>query len=138
MCRIFSDLPGVAIVVDDILVHGRDATEHDFRLCKVLQQCCYVNLKLNASKSMIGCSEVDYVGHRLTADGLLPMHDRMKSIMDLQDPTDHSERATFFTYGYICIKIHSKFICINRTAATGAKVRGVVLVKIGIRCCESN
>ena len=95
MCRIFSDLPGVEIVVDDILVHGRNAVEHDSRLRKVLQRCRDVNLKLNSSKSKIGCSEVNYVGHKLTADGLLPTRDRVKSIEELRDPQDHSELATF-------------------------------------------
>ena len=95
MCRIFSDLPGVEIVVDDILVHGKDAAEHDSRLRKVLQRCRDANLKLNAAKSKIGCSEVIYVGHRLTGDGLLPAPERIKSISSLGNPKDHDELGTF-------------------------------------------
>ena len=95
MCRIFSDLPGVEIVVDDILIHGRNVNEHDQRLRNVLQRCRDVNLKLNAAKSKLRCTEVDYVGHKLTKDGLMPTDDRVKSITTLPDPKDHSDLATF-------------------------------------------
>ena len=59
MCRIFSDLPGVEFVVDDILFHGKDAVKHNGWFKMVLQRCRDVNLKLNASKSKIGCSDFD-------------------------------------------------------------------------------
>ncbi|XP_033755877.1 uncharacterized protein LOC117338629 [Pecten maximus] len=68
----FGDLEGTEFVVDDILVHGRTLEEHNARLKAVLEKARQINLKLNKSKCVIGKSEVNYVGHTLTGDGMKP------------------------------------------------------------------
>ena len=51
MHDMFSDLDGVEIVVDDILIHGRTLDEHNVRLQAVLARAREVNLKLNPKKN---------------------------------------------------------------------------------------
>lgn len=46
----FSDLTGVESIVDDILVWGETAAEHDSRVKQMLQHCREMNFKLNKSK----------------------------------------------------------------------------------------
>jgi hypothetical protein len=94
MVNCFSDLDGVEIVVDDILVHGRTWSEHNQRLVKVLERARKLNLTLNMEKSHIGLKEVNYVGHKLTGDGLRPTEDRVKAIQNLREPTNHQELLT--------------------------------------------
>ena len=50
--KIFSDMSNVFGVMHDILVIGYDnnGVDHDAAVCKVLQQCEEVNLKLNKEK----------------------------------------------------------------------------------------
>ena len=67
------DLPGVAVIADDILVYGCGTTEeeyrqdHDANLKRLLERARDTNLKLNKCKLRLYLSEVAYMGHRLTA-----------------------------------------------------------------------
>lgn len=69
MEQLFEGQP-CAIVIDDILVWGRSREEHDLRLCQVMDRIRAVNLKLNPDKCRFRVTEVPYVGHLLTDQGV--------------------------------------------------------------------
>ena len=94
MTKHFSDIDGVEIVVDDILVHGKTQAEHNSRLRQVLQRCREINLKLNKEKSHLHKSEVTYVGHKLTSEGLKPSDERIRSIVNMREPENFQELDT--------------------------------------------
>ena len=73
MSELFTDVEGVKVIVDDLLVWGKDDKEHDARLKQVLRRAREVNLKFNAKKCRIKKEEVPYVGHVLSEDGLKPL-----------------------------------------------------------------
>jgi len=91
LVQAFAEIEGVEIYQDDILIHGKTRQEHDTRLKKVLETCRKINLKLNRRKCQIGKSEVNYVGHKLTAEGLKPTDERVKAISNLRPPGDFQE-----------------------------------------------
>lgn len=43
MEQVFEGLPGVKVIMDDIIIHGRNTAEHDARLRAVLQRSRYSN-----------------------------------------------------------------------------------------------
>ena len=53
MIEMFEDIPGVEVIVDDLLVWGEDDEQHDTRLAKVLERARSRNLKLNKTKCHI-------------------------------------------------------------------------------------
>lgn len=57
------------MIVDDLLVRGKDDEERDARLKQVLTRAREFNLKFNAKKCKIKQREVPYVGHVLSKDG---------------------------------------------------------------------
>lgn len=59
-----------AIVIDDILVWGRSREEYDWRLRQVMDRVRAVNLKLNPDNCPFRVTEVPYVGHLLTDQGV--------------------------------------------------------------------
>lgn len=59
-------------VIDDILVWRRSREEHDRRLCQMMDRVRAVNLKLNPDKCCFRVTEVPYVGHLLTDQGVKP------------------------------------------------------------------
>ena len=61
-----------AIVIDDILVWGRSREEHDLRLRQVMDRIRTINLRLNPEKCRFRVTEVAYVGHLLTNQGVKP------------------------------------------------------------------
>ena len=72
MSEMFKDIPGVEVIVDDILVWGEDEEQHNVRLIKVLERARSRNLKINKNKCHINQHEISYVGHILSKDGLKP------------------------------------------------------------------
>ena len=60
-------MPGLAAIVDDILVYGKTPQEHNENLIRVLDKCRNVGIKLNKDKLQVGIQEVEYFGHNLSA-----------------------------------------------------------------------
>ncbi|KAI5105878.1 hypothetical protein C0J45_3575, partial [Silurus meridionalis] len=71
---------------DDILVGGRVVEEHDDNLKKVLDRARKVNLRLNPLKCKFRLSEVCYVGHVFTCEGLKPDPPKIKAITQMEAP----------------------------------------------------
>ena len=94
MINVFGHIEGVEVVSDDILIHGKDTEEHNKRLIQVLEVARKHNIKLNKAKCKFGKTEVDYVGHKLTGDGLMPTDERVRAIREMRDPECHKELET--------------------------------------------
>lgn len=90
----YEGLSGVAAIVDDILVFGKTAEEHDENLRKVLQRTREKGIKLNAEKVEIGMSEIHYFGHILSSDGLKPDPGKIEAIREMEAPRNKNELQT--------------------------------------------
>lgn len=60
----------VAIYFDDLVVYGRDQQEYDENLYKLLVRAKENKVKFNRDKIQLNCSEVKYLGHIVSAEGL--------------------------------------------------------------------
>ena len=87
MEQIFAGYP-CAIVVDDIIVGGRTEAEHDANLKRVLDRARKVNLRLNPRKCKFRLTEVTYVGHVFTSEGLKADPDKTTAITEMPVPGD--------------------------------------------------
>ena len=87
MSQSFGDREGMETDVDDILVWGTTVEEHDHRLKKTLQRCQEINLTINESKCEFGTTEVMYIGHKLTAQGVKPDESKVDAINKMPQPT---------------------------------------------------
>jgi hypothetical protein len=94
MEQIFSGHP-CHIIVDDILVWGKDQKDHDDKLQKVLQKARQVGLKLNPGKCKFRVASVTYVGHTLTENGVKPDENKTKAITEMPAPTDVTSLQRF-------------------------------------------
>ena len=76
--------------------------EHNGRLEAVLIHTREDNLKLNAQKTKICQTSVNYVGHTVTAQGLKPNPERLQAILDMPTPTDKAAVQRFLgMVGYV-------------------------------------
>ena len=66
--KFFEGVP-VEIIVDDFLIHGKDQTDADQKLRRVLDRSREVGLKFNPKKVKLRVPEVGYVGHVFSAEG---------------------------------------------------------------------
>ncbi|KAL9964865.1 hypothetical protein ACROYT_G028567 [Oculina patagonica] len=90
--EVLEGLPGVEVIADDILVYGSGDTkeqadlDHDRNLIGVLERARLCNLKLNKQKLKLRLTEVPYMGHLLTSDGLRPDPQKVQAVIDMPKP----------------------------------------------------
>lgn len=90
----YEGLPGVAAIVDDILVYGSTKEEHDANLRAMLERTRQKGIKLNKDKCIICVTEVSYFGHTLTREGLKPDPNKVKAIKDMAAPQTKADLET--------------------------------------------
>ena len=75
------------IYLDDVIVDGKTFEEHLQRLSLVLQRFCQVGLKLKPGKCHFFETQVTFLGHLLTPDGVLPDPGNVEKITTWPVPT---------------------------------------------------
>ena len=81
-------LSNVVCIADDILVYGKDKCEHDDMLNKLLIRCLEKNIKLNKTKCVLNTSNVDFLSHQITNEGLKASVKKTEAISKMAYPTD--------------------------------------------------
>ena len=82
--------------LDDIIVFSSTWEEHLARLCQVFERLRHADLKLGAEKCAFAAKEVSYLGHRVTAEGLLPDSALLAAIREIPPPRTATEVRSFF------------------------------------------
>ncbi|XP_037528497.1 uncharacterized protein K02A2.6-like [Rhipicephalus sanguineus] len=88
MARILDGQEGVANMIDDVLVFGRDKKEHDLRLQQVLSRLEKAGVTLNSSKCKFGVSEVSFLGVIVSAEGIRPDPAKLEALRSMEPPED--------------------------------------------------
>ncbi len=76
MESLLQGMPGVAIYIDDILVAGKDVEDHLKKLEQVLKKLEEAGLKLKREKCEFLARSVEYLGYRISGQGLHPTEKR--------------------------------------------------------------
>lgn len=91
----FDDIEGVIQFIDDILIYGQTKEIHDQRLRSVLKRCQEINIKLNREKCKIGLSELKYLGHKITPNGIKPDESHVSAIKNMPMPLNVKDVERF-------------------------------------------
>ena len=81
-------------IADDLLIIGQGDTDeeadqdHDRNLKNLLDRCRTKGIKLNKDKFQFKCSEVSFIGHVMTKDGLKPDSRKVAAIVKMECPAD--------------------------------------------------
>ncbi len=95
MATILAGIPGVAVFLDDIVVHAADIQTHNDCLNRVASALMEHNLTLNAEKCTFATSAIDFVGFRLTPRGIAPLQSNIEAIHRIPEPSSTSQVASF-------------------------------------------
>lgn len=76
------------IYIDDIIVIGCSSKHHLTNLTKVFERLRQYNLKLNPSKCKFFQSEVTYLGHKITDQGIYPDDSKFSAVKNFPIPTN--------------------------------------------------
>lgn len=95
MSTVLAGVPGTAVYLDDIVVHGPGQATHDARLHRVFVALTKHHLTLNGEKCLFSVPTVDFIGFRLSADGIAPLSSNVDEIQRIPEPTSTTQVASF-------------------------------------------
>ena len=95
MDTVLQGLPKTICYLDDILVSRATKEKHLHNLEMVLQQLEQYNTRAKKAKCAFLCDAVEYLGHRIDADGLHTLSSKVKAIQDAPQPQNVQELRSF-------------------------------------------
>lgn len=95
MESLLSGLPGVIIFQDDILITGKDRTEHIGRLKQVLIRLEEAGLKISLNKCEFFKSKVSYLGFIIDKHGLHTCENKISAIKNAPIPRNITQLKSF-------------------------------------------
>ena len=94
MESLLGDLPQVCIYLD-ILVTGESDAIHLRNLASVLSRLESVGIRLKREKCEFMIPEVEYLGHRISAQGIQPVSGKVHAVREAPTPKDVSQLRSF-------------------------------------------
>ena len=95
MEELFGGIEGCEVIADDLMVWERNDEEHDQRLKKVLDRAREVQLKLNQKKCKKRVTEVSYIGHTFTSEGVKQNQRKVEAILMMPEPKTKQDLQRF-------------------------------------------
>lgn len=95
MASVLAGIPGVAIYLDDVVIHGATPQMHDERLHRVFAAMSEHRLTLNTEKCVFSAPAIEYVGFRVSADGISPLQSNVEAILAIPEPSSATQLASF-------------------------------------------
>ena len=94
---ILSDFLDVFVVVfiDDILVYSKDMKSHVEHVRQVLERLAKHELYAKASKSELAVTQTDYLGYRLSGEGISPQGQKVEAVREWKEPTTVGDVRSF-------------------------------------------
>ena len=95
MDSVLQGIPGVVCYLDDILITGNTDEDHLRSLEMVLQQLQEHGVRLRRDKCRFFQCSVEYLGHRVDADGVHTSQSKMEAITGAPPPTNVTQPRSF-------------------------------------------
>ena len=86
--NLFSVCPGVASIFDDIIVFGKDKSEHDKNLDLFFKTLIQNGLTANPKKCIFGVNEIEFFGFKISKDRIYPMESKIAAIQAFKRPNN--------------------------------------------------
>ena len=81
MDLVCAELDFVFVYLDDILITSKSETQHLEHLRLLFDRLEENGLVVKAEKCLFGVPEIDFQGHRVSGDGILPLPSKVKAIL---------------------------------------------------------
>lgn len=96
------------IFIDDIIVYSKTYDQHKKDVFNVLQAIQEAKLRVNWAKSEFLLKEIKYLGHSISADGIAPLREKVKTVEDWPVPDNIYQIRSFLgAVGYYRKFIHN-------------------------------
>lgn len=95
MDTIVAGLEGVIVYLDDVVISGRSQEEHDRRVVALLSRFEEYGVLLNKDKCIFNVDSLEFLGHRLSTEGIRPTENRVKAVKQFRVPVNVPELRSF-------------------------------------------
>ena len=95
MDKRLAGIPYVKVRVDDILISGKNDSDHLDNLESVLKKLDEAGLTVNGSKCAFLQDEVIYCGYRISKEGVRPMMSNVQAVLEAPQPKNVSELRSY-------------------------------------------
>ena len=114
MDKVLSGLTFARCYIDDIVIWSTTIEEHLEHLSAVFARLRKAGLKVHPSKRQFAVDSIDFLGHHVSAAGLIPQTEKVAAVRNLAPPTDVSSlRSALGLFSY-----YRKFVSgFNKIAA---------------------
>lgn len=106
----FTDIPGIIVYLDDILICSRNRSEHDMRLSAIWNRLQDWNFPLSVEKCKFHTSSVKYLGFIISSRSIEPDLARIKPINSMRVPNNTKKLRSFLglvnCYGKFVSNLH--------------------------------
>ena len=106
MTGILKDIPFAIAYLDDIIIFSKTPQEHLSHICMVFEKLKTANLSMKKSKCNFFSSEIQYLGHILSATGIQPLPSKTQAIQHMNPPTTPKQVRAFLGL----VRYYRKFI----------------------------
>ena len=129
--------------LDDIIIFSKNEEEHLKHLRIIFQRLKEASLKLKRSKCDFMKTQIQYLGHLISSNGIQPLLEKLGSIKNMPAPQNTKEVKQFLGFtGYYC-KFVPQFSDLSRpltrlTGQTGPMFSSQMLVSMDGQECSLN
>ena len=95
METLLAGIPHTAVFLDDVCVTGATEEEHVQNVDEVLKRLQLAGLRVNPSKCQWMLSEVTYLGHKVTSDGVHTTEEKVRAVVDAPTPQDVTQLKSY-------------------------------------------
>ena len=96
MNEIFAGFEYVRTYIDDLLIISNNSyDDHLEKLDKVFNKLQKAGFKVNAEKSFFAKGELEYLGFKITRDGIMPLPDKVQAIKNIAVPKTKKQLRSF-------------------------------------------
>lgn len=95
-----------AIYADDIVIGSKDFNQHLEHLQELFRDVRQAGIKLNLSKTKLARSELEFVGHVISMDGVKPIESRVQIIQEIESPKTVRQLSMFIGF----VSYYRKFV----------------------------
>ena len=131
----------VVAYIDDILITGESEQEHLKNLDEVLKRLEAAGLRLKAEKCKFMMAEVEYLGHRISKEGIFPTLAKVTAIKEAPVPSNVQQLRSFLGlinyYGKFLPNLSSKLAPLHSLLENGKPWQWLDIHQKAFDCAKS-
>ena len=93
--RVVRDLPFVYAYIDDLLVASDDHLQHEEHLRQLFARLSAFGIVINPAKCQFGAAALDFLGHRVSDQGIAPLAEKVQAVRDFPRPSSLRQLRSF-------------------------------------------